>query len=156
MSKSRQEIDLREQIATEIEALIKGHRPITGSDEEQDSIDALWRAIGVVRKPIWHRQACPCSQCRKFDIRTCSDTCFKITNVFPEGELERLLNAMAHRVNTLYYCGHCNNGRNEWSIDKMLFDLENEMAVTPCCHTEATEALTCYCIDGTCPADGEA
>ena len=92
----------------------------------------------------------------QFDIRTCSDTCSKLTNVFPEGELERLLNAMAHRVNTLYYCGHCNNGRHEWSIDKMLFDLENEMAVTPCCHTEATEALTCYCIDGTCPADGEA
>jgi hypothetical protein len=91
----------------------------------------------------------------QFEIRTCSGTCSKLTNEFPKGELERLDNAMAHRVNTLYYCGYCNFGRNEWSITQMLFDLENEMAVTPCCHTEATEALKCYCVEGSCLADGE-
>jgi len=146
----KNEINLREQIATEIAIEGQHLRP-------DDNITfALNRAIGVIRKNIWHGSICPCSMCQKFDIRSCSDTCSKLTNEFPEGELERLLNAMAHRVNTLYYCGHCNNGRNEWSIDKMLFDLENEMAVTPCCHTEATEALVCYCVDGTCPADGDA
>lgn len=89
----------------------------------------------------------------QFEIRSCSDTCSKLTNVFPEGELVRLYNSMAHSANTLYYCGHCNYGRNEWSIDKMLFDLENELAVTPCCHTEATEALKCYCVEGYCEAE---
>jgi hypothetical protein len=91
----------------------------------------------------------------QFTIRSCSDTCSKLTNVFPEGELERLSNAMAHQVNTLYYCGYCNNGRNEWSINQMLFDLDNEMAVTPCCHTEATEALKCYCAEEACEADDD-
>jgi hypothetical protein len=155
MSKSRQEIDLREQIATEIEALIKGHQPITGADEEQESIDALWRAIGVVREPILHGQACPCSQCQRFAIRTCKNTCGNLTNTFAQGELLRLHAAMGHQINTLYYCGYCHNGRNEWSITQMLFDLDNEMAVTPCCHTEATEALKCYCPEEACEADDD-
>ena len=64
----RAEIDLREKIADEIELLIKGFQPITGSDAEQDEIDALWRAVGVVRAPIWHKATCPCSKCNNYVI----------------------------------------------------------------------------------------
>jgi hypothetical protein len=40
-----------------------------------------------------------------------------------------------------FYCEWCNNGQNEWKITELLFDIENEFPLTPCCHTEATEAL---------------
>jgi hypothetical protein len=91
----------------------------------------------------------------RFEIRTCTNTCGDITNRFPEGEYERLFNSMAHREGTLYYCGACNHGQNEWALQQMLFDRDNEMAVTPCCHTEATEALKCYCPEEACEADDD-
>jgi hypothetical protein len=61
---TREEIDLREQIANEISALI---------DKSDDPVyqGGLGRAIGVVRSPIWHGQACPCTKCDYFKKPDC-------------------------------------------------------------------------------------
>jgi hypothetical protein len=57
------EIDLREKIADEIETFIKTNSANYKTAEEQEYIAGLWRAIGVVRNPIWHGAQCPCTKC---------------------------------------------------------------------------------------------
>lgn len=90
----------------------------------------------------------------QFVIKSCSDACDHNRKMEPK-ELERLVESMAHDSDTLYYCGYCRGGQNEWKANEMLFDTDNEFSVTPCCHTEATEALKCYCAAGTCPEDDD-
>ena len=89
-----------------------------------------------------------------FEVISCSDKCSDIRKLLPN-ELERLENSMAHSAGTLYFCGYCRNGQNEWHTNEMLYDITNEIAVTPCCHTEATEALSCYCPEDQCEADDD-
>lgn len=89
-----------------------------------------------------------------FNVISCSDKCSRIRRL-TDDEFQRLARSMNHFADTLYYCGYCNHNRNEWIIGEMLFDDTNEVAVTPCCHTEATEALKCYCLEGACEADEE-
>jgi hypothetical protein len=60
------EIDLREQIADEIEAFISNKSVNYHTDEEQKYIQGLWAAVGVVRAPIWHSATCSCSKCNNF------------------------------------------------------------------------------------------
>jgi hypothetical protein len=140
MSMSREEIDLREKISHEIEAALPKD---------------FAHAIGVIRKDIWHGRSCPCSKCQRFAIKSCADACYHNRKIEPT-ELKRLLNALAHEDdNALYYCGYCAHSTNEWQASDMLFDTENEFAVTPCCHTEATEALKCYCPSEACEAEDD-
>jgi hypothetical protein len=40
----------------------------------------------------------------------------------------------------LFTCGWCANN-DEWTIPEMLWSVEDEYFVTPCCHTEAITAL---------------
>ena len=147
MSMSREEIDLREKIGKEIEAEI----PNLKIDE--DTAWAFRRSIGIVRAPIWHGRSCPCSLCQRFEVQTCSSDCDH-NRKMEASELERLVNSLEHPQETLYYCGYCRGGQNEWKANEMLFDTDKEFSVTPCCHTEATEALKCYC-EVQCPADDD-
>ena len=62
------EIDLREQIANEIEVFIRNKSVNYQTEEEQEYIQGLWAAIGVVRAPIWHKTNCPCSLCKASKI----------------------------------------------------------------------------------------
>ena len=89
-----------------------------------------------------------------FEIVTCSNNCSDIRKLLPE-ELKRLESSLSHDAGDLFYCGDCRNGQNEWHFDEMLFDVKNEIAVTPCCHTEATEALKCYRDEGVCKAEDD-
>lgn len=57
-----------------------------------------------------------------------------------EWHIER---AQAH-PDELWFCGGCNHGQNEWLIREMLFDTDNDLLVTPCCHTEAAEVMQRY------------
>jgi hypothetical protein len=41
---------------------------------------------------------------------------------------------------TEFECGHCSN-TDLWKISEMLWSVEDEHLVTPCCHTEAYAAL---------------
>jgi predicted sulfurtransferase len=128
-SLTRAEIDLREKIAAEIEAAA-----VNG-----DGKWAMMRAIGVVRAPLNHNTICPCSLCDKWQIKSCSDDCNKHRKITNE-EAQEFFNRLGV-PNQAYTCGWCNNGHNEWKIEELLFDIENEFPLTPCCHTEATEAL---------------
>ena len=148
MSMSREEIDLREKISKEIEA------EMANLKLEGDTEWAFNRSIGIVRAPIWHGKACPCSQCQRFGYQTCHYTCEDNRKITPV-ELARLVSSMEHDEDALYYCGYCCGGLNEWKATEMLFDRKTEVAVTPCCHTEATEALQCYCGEAGCPADND-
>ena len=144
----REEIDFREKLADEIA------KEGENLKLEGDIQWALNRAIAVVRKPIVHGHGCPCSICQRFDIVSCSDNCSDIRKLLPD-ELSRLDSSMAHSAGALFFCGYCRNGQNEWHLDEMLYDIINEIAVTPCCHTEATEALSCYCPEGQCEAEDD-
>lgn len=138
----RNEIDLREKIADELLAEIEKHTQFTGL-----------QAIGFIRASIWHGAYCPCSKCQRFEIKSCSDVCDNNRKI-TDDEAKRLTESLAHYNNTLFYCGYCNSGQNEYDdMSVMLFDKENEFPVTPCCHTEATEALKCYCPEDRCEAD---
>ena len=59
---TREEIDLREQIAEEIEREQAKH------DVDSDLQWGMSRAIGIVRAPIWHSATCPCSKCNNYVI----------------------------------------------------------------------------------------
>jgi hypothetical protein len=64
----RAEIDLREQIADEIEAFIGKKSVNYQTEEESDYTRGLWAAVGVVRAPIWHGATCSCSKCNNYVI----------------------------------------------------------------------------------------
>jgi len=65
---NKAEIDLREDIADEIEAFIRTKSVNYQTEEEQKYIQGLWAAVGVVRAPIWHKATCPCSKCNNYVI----------------------------------------------------------------------------------------
>jgi hypothetical protein len=75
-------------------------------------------------------------------VRTCSDLRQPTAQ-----ETSRFIESMDSSVNELWFCGWCNFGRNKWLLIQMLYDPENEFMVTPCCHTEAKEALVGYDTD---------
>ena len=122
----RAEIDLREKIAAEIEKAANGDRD-------------MLRAAGVVRTPINHNLICPCSLCVKWEVKSCSDDCNKHRKISMT-ETQRFYDTLDLPAGA-YTCGWCNNGQNEWRIHELLYDIENDFPITPCCHTEATEAL---------------
>jgi hypothetical protein len=127
----RAEIDLREQIAAEIEA----------AAANSDGKWAMMRAIGIVRAPLNHNSICPCSLCdKKWEIKSCSDECNKHRRITEE-EVQEFAKIQYINPEDKFDCGWCNRGQNEWKITELLYDIENEFAITPCCHTEATEAL---------------
>ena len=128
-SLTKAEIDLREKIAAEIEA----------AAANGDGKWAMMRAIGVVRAPLNHNSICPCSLCDKWQIKSCSDDCSKHRKINNE-EVQEFFNRLGV-PNQAYTCGWCNKGQNEWKVEELLYDIENEFPLTPCCHTEATEAL---------------
>jgi hypothetical protein len=124
----RAEIDLREKIAAEIEKAANGNAD-------------MLRAIGIVRTPINHNLICPCSLCVRWEIKSCSDDCNK-HRLITEAEATRFCEVLdLVKPTDQFDCGWCNNGQNRWAINQLLFDIENEFPITPCCHTEATEAL---------------
>ena len=127
----RQEIDLREKIAAEIEAAIK----------DGDGKWAMLRAIGIIRAPLNHNSICPCSICNKWNIKSCSDDCSQHRRI-SLSEAIRLAQVQGVEIQDEFECGWCHTGQNSWKITELLFDAENEFPITPCCHTEATEALT--------------
>lgn len=137
MSK-RDEIDFREKLADEI---------TREGDNLKLAPDVRWalnRAIAVVRMPIMHGDKCPCSLCKKWTYKTCQhDECDSHRKV-EDDEIDRFISSMEANRQDLFYCGNCNNGRNEWKAIELLFDIPNEMVITPCCHTEATESLVNY------------
>ena len=127
---NREEIDLREKIAAEIEA----------AAANGDGKWAMTRAIAVVRAPLNHNAICPCSLCNKWPIKSCSDACNKHRKITQE-EAEELAKIQGVKSSEEFICGWCRNGQNEWKMTELLWDIENEFPITPCCHTEATEAL---------------
>ena len=72
-------------------------------------------------------------------VRTCSDLRQPTVD-----ETSKFVENMGSTVHELWFCGWCNFGRNEWLLIQMLYDPTNEFMVTPCCHTEAKEALVAY------------
>jgi hypothetical protein len=128
MEMTRAEIDLREKIADEIIA----------AAEITDGKWAMLRAAGLVRQNIWHSSACPCSRCAKFEIKTCSN----LGGVHRKITLEEVQQFIEiHSItNGAWVCDWC-AGNNEWQITELLWSVEDDFAITPCCHTEATEAL---------------
>lgn len=47
----------------------------------------------------------------------------------------------------LFYCGNCHepDGANyEWRLNMMLYDMDDNVAITPCCGVEALGALIGY------------
>ena len=126
----RAEIDLREKIAEEImQAAANSNGDLRVS-----------HAVGIVRAPINHSAICPCSLCDKWQIKSCSDDCNKHRRITQE-EAQRFAKVQYIKPEDAFDCGWCNQGKNEWKITELLFDDENEFPITPCCHTEATEAL---------------
>ena len=123
----RAEIDLREKISSEITKAANG------------DLNML-RAIGVVRAPLNHNAICPCSLCVKWEIKSCSDECNNHRQITKE-EAKWFAKIQYIKEPDSVACVWCMFGRNEWKLTELLFDTENEFAITPCCHTEATEAL---------------
>ena len=74
-------------------------------------------------------------------VRSCSD----LRKPTPE-ETKNFVESLDSSINELWYCGWCNSGQNEWLLIQMLYDPVNEFMVTPCCHTEASEALVNYAL----------
>lgn len=132
---TRQEIDLREKMAGEITKEIQNLRL---NNELQWAMN---RAIGVIRAPINHNMICPCSLCVKWEIKSCSDKCDKHRRITVQ-EANEFAKAQSIEASDKFDCGWCNRGQNEWKITELLYDIENEFPITPCCHTEATEAFT--------------
>jgi len=129
---SREEIDLREKIANEI------IEASNASENNGNTTVAMRRAAGIVRWEINHNAICPCSRCLKFQIKSCAD---KSNHRRITAEEAQIFMKRQECENGAYDCGWCNHGKNEWKITELLWDIENEFAITPCCHTEATEAL---------------
>jgi hypothetical protein len=127
---TRAEIDLREKIAEEI------MRAAANSNGEL----RVSHAVGIVRAPINHSAICPCSLCDKWQIKSCSDDCKKHRRI-SENEALHFAEIQFVKATDKFTCNWCNHGNNEWQITELLFDRENEFPITPCCHTEATEAL---------------
>ena len=130
----RAEIDLREKIANEIKTEMANLRL------DKDTEWAFNRAQGIVRMPINHNLICPCSLCVKWEIKSCSDDCNKHRKI-TIAEAAQFAKIQYVEITDKFECGWCNQGKNEWEITELLFDVENEFPITPCCHTEATEAL---------------
>ena len=76
-------------------------------------------------------------------LKTCSQQCDNNRKATSE-EIADYITSHDSYPTELWFCGYCRNGQNEWTIPEMLFDTENEFLVTPCCHTEAAEALQNY------------
>jgi len=137
----REEIDLREKIGAEIEAFIQTKiHPEFGATVPFNYLEGLSRAIGLVREPINHNTICPCSLCDKWQIKSCSDDCNKHRKI-TIAEAAQFAKIQYVEITDRFECGWCNQGKNEWEITELLYDVANEFAITPCCHTEATEAL---------------
>ena len=137
MSK-RDEIDFREKLADEIA------KEGQNLKLEGDIQWALNRAIAVVRAPIMHTTLCSCSMCQKWTYRECGHGDCERNRKVEDDEIDRFITSMEANRQDLFYCGNCNNGQNEWKAIELLFDIPNEMVITPCCHTEATESLVNY------------
>jgi hypothetical protein len=75
-------------------------------------------------------------------VRACKDCCDirKATDL----EINKYIEDHVSHDDEIWYCGGCRNSQNEWVIGDMLWDIENEFLVTPCCHTEAAAALNSY------------
>jgi hypothetical protein len=138
MITKRDEIDLREKISAEIKAEM-AHLKL-----DENTAWAFNRAIGIVRASIWHQFNCPCSLCQQFETVSCVDSCNSL-RVTTYKEYEQLVAAFLHESDTVFECRVCNNGQNYWLLIQMLYDSKREICVTPCCHSEATEALKCHC-----------
>lgn len=61
-----------------------------------------------------------------------------------QDEIDIYVERIYSHSSELWFCGNCNNGQNEWLIKELLWDLENEFLVTPCCHGEAAAVLNSY------------
>ena len=124
---TRQEIDLREKMAAEIEKAAQGNFN-------------MLQAIGVIREPINHNSICPCSLCVRWVIKSWTDECSKHRKITLQ-EATKLADIQSVNPTDEFDCGWCNFGQNNWKITELLWDIENEFPITPCCHTEATEAF---------------
>lgn len=132
----RAEIDLREKIADELkEAFTKAATHWTEVKK-----DSYRQAINTVLAPVQHNSICPCSLCDKWEIKSCTDGCSKHRKITIQ-EATRFAEIQYVNPTDEFTCDWCNHGQNEWKITELLFDIENEFPITPCCHTEATEAL---------------
>jgi hypothetical protein len=137
----RAEIDLREKMSDEIENFISSKfHPEWGYLISNDNLHGLRQAIGILREPISHNLICPCSLCVKWEIKSCSDDCNKHRKI-TIAEAAQFAKIQYVEITDRFECGWCNQGKNEWEITELLYDVANEFAITPCCHTEATEAL---------------
>lgn len=129
---TREEIDLREKIADEI------IEASNASENNGNTTVAMRRAAGIVRWSINHNAICPCSLCSRFQIKSCAD---KSNHRRISAEEAQTFMNRQECGDGPWECGWCNHGKNEWKISELLWDIENEFAISPCCHTEATEAL---------------
>jgi hypothetical protein len=75
-------------------------------------------------------------------VRACKD-CSDIRKA-TDLEINKYIEDHVSHDDEIWYCGGCRNSQNEWVIGDMLWDIENEFLVTPCCHTEAAAALCSY------------
>lgn len=73
-------------------------------------------------------------------IKTCSDKS-KHNRKPTLPELLKFCQTFNIHLDDKFSCGWCRFGRNEWMVQELIWDEENEFLLTPCCHTEATEAL---------------
>lgn len=77
------------------------------------------------------------------DLRTCAEHCGEIRKP-TEQEYKDFLDRYNWHDKELGFCGWCRNGQNEWFPTNLLFDIENDFMVTPCCHAEAVAAFFSY------------
>lgn len=102
--------------------------------------EGLRKAAELIGESIVHDGVCPCKDCRNWVIKTSADRSEHHRRI-RNNEIEQFIESMeAHRYD-VFECGYCNGCQNEWSAFELIYDSENEFALTPCCHTEATEAL---------------
>lgn len=72
-------------------------------------------------------------------IATCGPKCGKLTKSTPILVAVFCAN-YDYNDTDLFECGWCNNS-DSWTIPEMLWSVEDDFFVTPCCHTEAIVAL---------------
>lgn len=77
------------------------------------------------------------------ELRTCAEHCGEIRKM-NDVELKDFTDRHDWREDSLGFCGWCRNGGNEWKVNELLFDIENDFVVTPCCHAEAAAAFFVY------------
>jgi hypothetical protein len=73
-------------------------------------------------------------------IKSCIDKCDTHRRA-TDTEIERFTKIQNVSKKDYLDCSWCNKGKNSWLPSELLFDEEQEFLITPCCHTEATEAL---------------